>query len=51
MSGVTIGDGAVVGAGSIVTKNVDPYDVVADVPAMKIGERHGVSRKNGKSID
>lgn len=33
MGGVTIGDGAVVAAGSIVTKDVLPYQVVAGVPA------------------
>ena len=27
-SGVTIGDGAVIGAGSVITKNVAPYTVV-----------------------
>lgn len=33
LPGVKIGDGAVVGAGSIVTKNVDPYSIIAGVPA------------------
>lgn len=33
MSGVTIGDGAVVGACSVVTKNVPPYAIVAGNPA------------------
>jgi acetyltransferase-like isoleucine patch superfamily enzyme len=33
MSGVTIGDGAVIGARAVVTKNVDPYAIVAGVPA------------------
>lgn len=36
LPGVTIGDGAVVGAGSIVTDDVDPYAVVAGVPASHI---------------
>lgn len=31
--GVTIGDGAIVGAGSVVTKNVAPYSIVGGVPA------------------
>jgi acetyltransferase-like isoleucine patch superfamily enzyme len=39
MSGVTIGDGAVVGARSVVTRNVDPYQIVAGVPAKPIGCR------------
>lgn len=33
LSGVTIGDGAVVGAGAIVTDDIKPYSVVAGVPA------------------
>ena len=33
MPGVTIGDGAVVGAGSVVTKDVPAYSVVAGNPA------------------
>lgn len=33
LKGVTIGKGAVVAAGSVVTKDVDPYTVVAGVPA------------------
>lgn len=36
MKGVTIGEGAVVGAGSVVTKNVPPYSVVAGNPATVI---------------
>lgn len=39
LPGVTIGDGAVVGAGAIVTKNVEPYTIMAGNPAKKIGER------------
>lgn len=33
LHGVTIGDGAVVGAGSIVTKDVPPYAIVVGNPA------------------
>jgi acetyltransferase-like isoleucine patch superfamily enzyme len=39
MPGITIGIGAVVAAGSLVTKNVMPYQVVAGVPAKFIKER------------
>jgi maltose O-acetyltransferase len=36
---VKIGDGAVVGAGAVVTKNVEPYTIVAGNPAQAIGRR------------
>jgi acetyltransferase-like isoleucine patch superfamily enzyme len=39
LPGISIGDGAVVGAGAVVTKNVEPYAIVAGNPARKIGER------------
>jgi acetyltransferase-like isoleucine patch superfamily enzyme len=39
LKGVKLGKGAVVAAGAIVTKSVPPYEVVAGVPAKKIGER------------
>ena len=39
LQGVEIGEGAVVCAGAVVTKNVNPYEIVAGVPAKKIGER------------
>ena len=35
---VTIGGCSVVGAGAVVTKDVEPYTKVAGVPAKKIGE-------------
>lgn len=38
LKGVTIGEGAVVGAGSVVTKDVAPYTVVAGNPAAVIKE-------------
>jgi acetyltransferase-like isoleucine patch superfamily enzyme len=33
LPGVTVGNGAIVAAGSVVTKDVAPYDVVAGIPA------------------
>jgi acetyltransferase-like isoleucine patch superfamily enzyme len=36
LKGVTIGNGAVVAAGSVVTKDVDPHTLVAGIPAKAI---------------
>lgn len=40
LPGVTIGKGAVVAAGAVVTKSVEPYAIVGGVPAKKIGDRN-----------
>ena len=39
LPGVTIHEGAVVGAGAVVTKDVEAFSVVGGVPAKVIGER------------
>lgn len=39
LSGVTIGQGAVIAAGSVVTKDVPPYAIVAGIPARVIKYR------------
>jgi acetyltransferase-like isoleucine patch superfamily enzyme len=39
IGGVRIGEGAVLAAGAVATKEVEPFAVAAGVPAAKIGER------------
>ena len=37
--GVTVGEGAVIAAGSVVVSDVEPWTIVGGVPAKQIGER------------
>lgn len=46
MAGVTIHNGAVVGAGSIVTKDVEPYTIIAGNPAKFIRYRFTEEQRN-----
>ena len=39
LPGVKIGKGAIVAAGAVVTKDVEPFKVVGGIPAKEIGER------------
>ena len=39
LPGVSIGNGAVIGANAVVTHNVDPYEIMAGVPARRLKRR------------
>lgn len=39
LPGVKIGNGAVVGAGAVVTKDIPPFKIFGGIPAQEIGER------------
>lgn len=39
LSGVTIGDGAIIGTRALVTKDVPPYTIVGGIPAKQIKKR------------
>lgn len=39
LPGITVGEGAIVGAGAVVTKNIEPFTIVGGVPAKFIKKR------------
>ncbi len=39
LKGVTVGEGSILAAGSVVTKNIEPYSVYGGIPAKKIKNR------------
>ena len=42
LSGVTIGDGAIIGARAVVTRDIPPYTIAAGLPAKPIRRRFDV---------
>jgi acetyltransferase-like isoleucine patch superfamily enzyme len=52
LKGVRIGEGAVVGAGAVVTKNVPPFAIVAGNPAQIVGDsRKTIETKKQREIN
>lgn len=50
LDGCTIGKGSIVGAGAVLTKSIEPYSIVAGVPAKKIGTRGQDEYSPGSSL-
>lgn len=49
--GVHVGEGALIGMGSVVNRDVEPWSIVVGNPARKIGERPSISMTNGDRMD
>ena len=39
LPGITVGEGSVIGAGAVVTEDVNPYTIIGGVPAKEICKR------------
>jgi chloramphenicol O-acetyltransferase type B len=50
LSGVNIGNGSIIAAGSVVTKDVEPYSIYAGVPAKKVTDRFESGEDREKHI-
>lgn len=51
MGGITIGEGSIIGAGSLVTKNVEPYSIYAGSPARKVRARFDTCEELQKHLE
>lgn len=51
LQGVKINDGSIIAAGSVVTKNVEPYAIYAGNPAKKIADRFSTQEDRQKHIE
>ena len=51
LGGITIGKGAVIAAGAVVTKNIPPCEVWGGVPAKKIKNRFQNEQEKQKHIN
>lgn len=50
-TGVSIGDGAIIAMGSVVTKNVEAYSIYGGVPAKKIKDRFTNEKNKEKHLE
>lgn len=50
LPGITIGEGAVIGANSLVTKDIEPWGIYVGSPCKKIGEREKPTETRKKKL-
>lgn len=50
LDGCRVGKGSIVGAGAVLTKSIEPYSIVAGVPARRIGTREDEHSPESVSI-
>jgi chloramphenicol O-acetyltransferase type B len=50
LPGTIVGDGAIIGACSLVNKNVEPYSIVGGVPAKVVGRVHRDKKNRRKYV-
>lgn len=50
LCGVTVGNGSIIAAGAIVTKDVEPYSIYAGNPARKVTDRFSSSEEKERHI-
>lgn len=51
LKGVTIGDGCVIGAGAVVTRDLAPFSIAVGIPARVVGRRDGIPPEERRAME